>query len=169
MLEDKQWVHHRYLAAEVLAVRQLIVTDDDGVARITLSVDDDGVATINFIDLSQHSRMYAVLSKSGRASVVMRGPSNDVLDIGVSPEGDPQLRMYDTGGTMRSAVYIKDERPAVKLYDKAGTARLSAFLEENGCPAVEFLAGNGDVQSKVTVASNGEEGIIIEESSGTVT
>lgn len=137
--------------------------DGNGQVRMELNLDDAGLPSISLKDPGGRDRLYAMLDETGAAAIVLRGEQNDVADIGVTKDGEPQIRLYDAQGTMRSAFYIRDDRPAIKLYDRNDAARLAAFLQDDGCPTIEFCAANKDVQATLTVAANGDEGLITDQ------
>jgi len=105
----------------VLSVEKLLITDNNGTARVGLGVTDDGRVTM------------AISDQKGQVRI----------GFGILADGNPSLDFYDANNKARMVVGLKDQAPYLVFNDKDETHRILLRETPGGSPHLDFNDSTG--------------------------
>ena len=68
------------------------------------------------------------------------------LQIGLSDNGEPVIKLSDAQGQLRAALCVADYGPTISLSDEKGRTRVSIGVDMNDGPALSIRDANGRVR-----------------------
>ena len=92
---------------EVLKVKELQITDEDGNPRITLGLDDNGNSSMKFIDSNKTARVTVGSDNKGPSSISLADSDGETRILAmVAENGSSYLFLYDRQGVTRLQVEV---------------------------------------------------------------
>ncbi len=122
--------------------------------------------------------------KTATDEIIVRG-KRGMIRIGVSPDGDPGVFVYDSQKKMRLALWSSDNTPTLQMLDSNGKAQVqigptkegapvialldggqgrAALLLDNGLPVLQLADAKGRTGLRATVSSDGAADILVGQS-----
>lgn len=151
----------RYLRAEMLEI-----FDKDSRRRISLFTDSDNLPAISMFDDDDKERLTIGLEKDNQVWMAIRDQETKVRLSVSNHEGYVGMFLNDEANNLRAVLYITDECPALNFYDANEVLRFSMFLEPDGRPYLTCYNDKEQSQAKITVPTNGSNGLIFEDEDG---
>src|SRR5690349_12228118 len=118
---ENEYLYHERIAAHTVRANDFEIADQKEVVRSTLFTAEDGTPVLNLLNPQQESRFEMSIDDNGQGyiSLFNRNAKRQV-DLLMSKEGYPFVRLYDATDEVSVALYIDEDRPALVLYDTNG-------------------------------------------------
>jgi hypothetical protein len=126
---------------DTITAKQFMVLDADGIPR----------------------GMFGVLADQASIGMMYTDASgNKRVELGVDPDGMPQLALFDEAGTLRTEIGMREDgSPTIVLTDVAELRRLALSATNDGAGQLIFFGQDGETQRAMMGSfANGEPAIV---------